>query len=166
MSATVGGGIQGFTDEDMRDFAGDLGGVWEARFAVGTRMPITFEGAYQGVGQNVDALGLDEDAILVGTGLEANARVNLMDSAFQPYLMAGVGWKHYELTRVDTNTSAVADDDDLLEVPLSAGLAYTVERVILDARGTFRPAFGEDLIGTGDVSLNTWSATVRAGFEF
>jgi len=168
LSLTVGGGVTGFLDQDMQD-ATDPGGSWEARLAAGTREFIGLEAAYIGSAQPIDALGLDADAVLLGTGLEATARINLVKGAIQPYVLAGAGWMHYQLTNADTNTSSVEEDDDVLAVPLGVGVGYRYQRLILDARGVFRPVAYSDLIPTAgdtETSLHSWTALVRGGFEF
>jgi opacity protein-like surface antigen len=169
MSFAVGGGVSGFTNEDMRETT-DVGGAWEARFALGTRSPVALEAAYTGSAQTIDALGLDTDAVLVATGLETSMRVNLMRGRWTPYALLGVGWKHYDLTNEESNTSSVRNKDDVFEVPVGAGLAYQIASVIIDARAVVRPAFGADLIampaGGGEAALHTWGATLRAGWEF
>lgn len=169
MSLTVGGGVTGFTDQDMQNVT-DPGGSWEARFAAGTRELVSFEAAYIGSAQAIDALGLDTDAILLGNGLEASARVNLVRGAFQPYLLAGAGWMHYQIENADFNTSSVREDDDVLQVPLGLGFGYRYQHLILDARGLFRPAAYSDMVApsTPDekISMHSWTALARAGFEF
>lgn len=168
MSLTVGGGVTAFTDQQMQD-ATDPGGAWEARFTAGTREYIGLEAAYIGSAQGITALGLDSDAILVGSGVEATARVNLLKGEIQPYVLAGAGWMHYQLENADFNNSDVTEDDDVLEVPLGAGIGYRYRHLILDARGLFRPVAFSDLIGPqGDTQtdLHSWAALVRGGFEF
>lgn len=170
MSAMIGGGVFGFTDEDTTDFI-DVGGAWEARFAFGTREMIGTEVAYTGSAQDIDAAGLDGDAVLVSTGLEANARINVFGRrAWQPYAVAGVGWRRYDVTNDDFNTSSVANDDNTLEIPLGVGVAYRMNQFVLDVRGTFRPTLDNDLIAdTPDepgTELHNWAATARVGFEF
>lgn len=169
MSASVGGGIMGFADSDMNDFV-DVGGAWEARVAVGTREYVGFEAAYTGSAASIDAIGLDSDAVLVSTGLEALARANLLKGEIQPYAVAGVGWRRYDLTNADTNTSSVTDEDDVFEIPLGIGAAYRYKGLVLDARGMFRVALEEDLIATAagqdEAKLHTIEGTIKVGWEF
>jgi hypothetical protein len=165
MEFSVGGGVQNFTTDEATDVTGTAG-TWEARVIAGTRRLIAIEAAYIGSAQSVDAIGLDSDAVLLGTGLEGDVRVNWNNStAWQPYALIGAGWKRYDVTNADFNTSAIADDDNLLEIPMGIGVAYRFAPLVLDVRGVFRPAVGNDLIA-GDTSLHNWSATARAGFEF
>ncbi|HUH04199.1 MAG TPA: outer membrane beta-barrel protein [Kofleriaceae bacterium] len=170
MSAMIGGGVFGFTDPDTTDFI-DVGSAWEARFAFGTREMIGTEVAYTGSAQNIDAAGLDGDAVLVSTGLEALARMNVFGRrAWQPYAVAGIGWRRYDVTNADFNTSSVRADDNVLEIPLGVGVAYRVNQLVLDVRGTFRPTLDNDLIAETpaepDTQLHNWAATARVGFEF
>jgi hypothetical protein len=169
MSAAVGGGVMGFLDEDTRDFA-DVGGSWEARLTVGTRTWIGGEIAYIGSAQGIDALGLDTDAILLATGVESVVRVNAMLAEIQPYALAGVGWKRYDLTRADVNTSDVSDSDDIVEVPLGVGVSYRYRGLVVDARAVARLAFDEELIATPnadtDNTLHTVEGRIGVGWEF
>lgn len=165
----VGGGISGFTTERLRD-ATEVGGGWNAELVVGTRSPIAFEAAYIGTANQIDALGLDRSAVLLGTGFSGVARVNFtMDRPVQPYVLAGAGWKHYDVTNEDFNTSSVNDSDDVLEIPLGAGLSFRRNQFIIDARGLWRAAVDSDLIAglnEEDGALHNWTARINLGFEF
>lgn len=170
VGVSVGGGVLGFTQSEARDLA-DVGGSWDGRVSVGTRFPIGVEAAYVGSAQDIDALGLDEDAILVGNGLEGAARVNIpIIEEFTPYALAGLGWTRYSLANEDFNTSNVQDSDNVGYVPLGAGLTYRVGRAAFDLRGKFSPAFNDDLVqaedGQPEADLDTWGVTGRVGFEF
>jgi opacity protein-like surface antigen len=170
VGVSVGGGVQGFTEETARDLA-DVGGAWEARLAVGTKFPIGVEAAYVGSAQDIEALGLDEDAVLVGNGIEGAARLNIpLVEQLTPYALAGLGWTNYRLANEDFNTSNVNDSDNVGYVPLGAGVTYRVGRAAFDLRGLFRAAFNEDLVdaepGEDEPSLHTWGVTGKVGFEF
>jgi hypothetical protein len=169
MSVRVGGGFEDFNDDAMQDTTSACG-VWDVRYQLGTRTPIAFEAAYVGSAQSIDAIGLDTDAILLGNGVEGAIRFNpLIGYPVQPYLFAGAGWRHYDLTNIDTNTSDVAGADDVLEIPVGGGIGYTLRHVVLDARFTYRAASEADLIPAGDgtyQSLDRWGASASVGYEF
>ena len=170
VGVSVGGGVIGFAGSDARDLA-DIGGSWEGRVSFGTRFPVGIEAAYVGSAQDIDALGLDEDAILVGNGVEGVARANLpLLEQVTPYALAGVGYTRLTLANADFNTSNVQDNDNVGYVPLGVGVTYRVGRAAFDVRGQYRAAFNEDLVqpepGEDDVSLDTWGVTGRLGFEF
>jgi hypothetical protein len=170
ISLTVGGGVFGFTDGNMRDTTAD-GGMWDVRAAIGTRSPIAVEAAYIGTAQGINSIVLDEDAMLLGTGFEGIARVNLLPTqAVNPYFFGGAAWKRYDLTNTDTNTSDVQETDNLIEIPVGVGLSYRMSGFVLDARTELRMATEEDLIrddpDTEDVRLHTWSAGAKLGYEF
>jgi hypothetical protein len=171
MGVYAGGGVGSFTNEEMRDLTGTAG-VWEARVQFGTRVPIGFEAAYQGSLQQIDALGLDTDARLVSNGLEGNVRVNFVDAPIAPYAFAGLGWRRFDLTNVNTNTSSVEDTDDVLQIPMGVGLSYRFDRLIADLRGTFRATAYEDLVPATTTSgddfedLSSWDVALHVGFEF
>jgi hypothetical protein len=171
MEATVGGGVTGFIDETPRNTA-TTGGSWEARLMFGSRLPLAVEAAYVGSAQSIDALGLANNAVLVGNGAEGDLRLNLTRSRVQPYLFGGIGWTHYQLSNMSnvSNTSSVLDKDDIGTVPLGAGVAARLGRsFIVDVRGTYRATFNDDLfraMSANNNSLQSWGATGRLGFEF
>lgn len=166
---SVGGGVVVFTDDAMRDFA-DTGGGWEARVVAGTRRRLAVEAAYTGAAQSVDALGLDSSALLVGTGLELLGRFNAMTTEWQPYVVAGVGWRRYDVTNADFNTSSVSDEDNLVEIPFGAGVAYRYRGFVADLRTMVRLAFEEDLVNAPSdatsTRLHTWGVNLTGGWEF
>ncbi len=164
LGLSVGGGVVGNTASRARNFT-DVGGSWDARLTFGTRSILAAEAAYIGTAQNIDAIGLDNDAILVSNGAEAAARLNIVSGPVTPYVLAGVGWRHYSLTNEDFNTSNVQDSDDVVHFPLGAGIGFQIDQLLLDLRGTFRPTIDDDLLG-GDTSLHTLTGELRAGFEF
>jgi hypothetical protein len=168
-SVTVGGGVVGFTDGSMRDFA-STGGAWDARLVFGTREYLAVEAAYTGGAIAIDALGLDNDADLLSSGAEVLGRVNLLTKEWQPYVVAGVGWRHYSIINSNRNTSSVQDNEDLGEIPLGAGVAYRYRGLVVDGRALFRAAFKDDLVNPEpageNVSLNSWQTQITAGWEF
>lgn len=168
----LGGGVSDFTSDTMRGTT-DVGGSWGVNVAFGLRGPVGFEAAYVGSAQSIDALGLDSDSILVGNGLQGLLRVNVLDAAIQPFLFGGLGWRHYDLTNTDFNTSDIADNDDVLEVPVGAGLAWKYRGFLVDARGEWRYATGGDMVpsiqddGTIDgANMSRWGAQANIGFAF
>jgi hypothetical protein len=166
---SVGAGVFDYADGDMRDFT-DIAGAWSVRGVYGTRSMLAVEAGYTGTAQQVDAIGLDSRADMLTTGLHVAARYNFLRDALQPYAIAGVGWRHYALINDDFNTSSVADNDDVFEIPLGGGVAYRYRGLMLDARGVFRPAFGEDLIDETESQVNAdlhnWSTELSVGWEF
>lgn len=178
MSVSVGGGVTSFLEDDTRAFT-DTGGNWSARLAIGTRLPVTLELAYQGSLQDIDAMGLDRDAMLLGNGVEANIRLNASPrGSVQPYILAGVGWTRYRVTNDQYNTSNVEDEEDVLLLPVGAGVGFRWRGMLLDVRGVVRPALYDDLIifpdsmMVGDESiasssnLDNGSIEARLGWEF
>jgi hypothetical protein len=177
MAATVGGGVVDFLDGEARDL-GDMGGAWEARLTVGTRLPVAIEAAYVGSVHNIDALGLDTSAVLLGTAVETDLRVNFTTWMLQPYVFGGIGYTRYNVSNEDFNTSSVNDQEEMGHIPVGAGLGYQFGGLLVDLRGTVRPAFQDDLVdeaATEDdplddtdtaTDLDTWSVAARVGWEF
>lgn len=165
LSVSVGAGVTGFVDDTARDHVG-AGGAWDARVAFNTTGNLAVEAAYVGSLQNVDAVGLDTRARLLGTGIEANVRLNFTTTDVQPYVLVGGGWTRYDLSAT-TNTSGVLGSDNLATLPMGIGLGYRIADVVLDLRGTYRATAGADLMGpVANNRLDSWSATLRGGFEF
>ena len=180
MALSVGGGVVNFFDKDARDITGP-GGSWEARLTVGTRSPLAFEAAYVGSAQNVQALGLDRDAYLLGTSFEGDARLNFTTMALQPYIFGGIGYTQYNVENASFNTSSIDDEEHMGHIPVGAGLGWQYGGLLLDVRGTLRAAFNDGLKQQGETDtevipdenesagraeLDTWNLTGRVGFEF
>lgn len=165
----AGGGVTGFIDGGTTNFT-DVGGMWTARVVGLTGSLIGFEAAYVGSMQGVDAIGLDANAAVVGNGVEGDVRLNFTRGArLQPYLFAGLGWMHYDVTNTDINTAAIDDSDDLLSIPAGAGVSLRLaQRWSLDLRGTVRGAAGDGMFHEGDDSegMESWSGSAQAGFAF
>lgn len=172
VALSLGGGVSGFTQSIMRDTTND-GGAWDVRATVGTRSILSLEGEYTGSAQSIDAIGLDNDAILMGNGVSGAVRLNFLDMNFQPFVFGGLGWRHYNLTNEDTvNTSDVNDSDDVLEIPMGGGIAWKYEGFMLDARGEFRYAAYEDMVPdlrvgeTDGATMHRYGVNLNIGFAY
>lgn len=166
MGFIIGGGYSDFVYGKTRQFTGP-GGGFDARYILGTRSFIAGEAAYTGTLNSVDALGLDSKALLLSNGLEGALRVNFMTKAWQPYVTAGIGWKRYNVTNTDTNTSDIRGNEDAMTVPIGVGMSYRMSRVIADIRGTYKPSFFDNIsVSDEDARLDTIAGTLNVGFEF
>ena len=120
--------------------------------------------------QNISALGLESDALLMSNGAEGALRINIpivnQASLVEPFGFVGAGWSRYHVSRSPTNTSSVAGSDDILAVPYGAGLAFGYAGFMADARFTYRSTFYNDLLRTSGSSgrLDSWSAGGQVGF--
>jgi len=170
----AGGGAGGFVNDSLRNTT-DVGGDWDVRATVGTRSIIAFEGSYIGSAQSINALGLDNNAVLVGNGVQGALRLNAgFNLPVTPFAYAGLGWRRYELTNTDQNLSDVRDSDDVLEVPLGIGIAGRTGGVLLDLRGEYRVARNADLLpdvnslnnDTTFAAMNRWGVKGTIGLEF
>jgi hypothetical protein len=162
MSVEGGGGVIGFTNSDLRDVT-KVGGGYNVRLTYGTRSPIAVEAAYIGSTQAIDALGLDHNALLMSNGAEGLLRANLSTGAWQPFVAAGVAWRHYNI-RSDVNTSNVKDNDNVVEIPAALGLGWRNRGFLLDARAGYRQSFSNELLGTAN--LSSWNGNINLGVEF
>ena len=167
----VGGGVSNFTASQVQN-ALKLGATWDVRLIFGTRSWLGLEAAYNGSINDINAPGLSGNTKLIGTGAQGLARVNFTSSALQPFVVAGAGWKHYALTGDTFNVSGIRNDDNLLEIPMGAGLAYRTGGFMLEARGMYNQAFDSRLFtpagqsGNNGHPLNNWNARLNLGFEF
>jgi len=170
----VGGGATNFTQPTVTGATG-VGGYWDARLGIGSRSILGGEVAYEGGARDVTALGLNSSAYLINNGLEGLARLNVPITTrvvlLEPYTFGGLGWQHYSLGNVSTNTSSVRDNDDIMTLPVGLGMQFGFSGFTLDARATYRHAFFSDLFGNSTsswdaVSLNSWTAGGALGFEF
>ncbi len=166
VAVALGGGVEGYAMSNQRDQTTD-GGNWDVRLTVGTRSPLALEASYIGSAQAINALGLDSNAVLLGNGAQANARLNLSDTLVQPFLYGGVAWKRYSITNTNQNTSDLADNDDVLEVPLGVGVAAKAAGLMLDLRGEYRLATQDDLFASGgNDRADRWGVNANVGIAF
>ena len=166
---SVGGGYVGFIDEEFNDFV-DPGGGWEARVLLGTDTWMGLEASYLGTSNEMEALGLSDEAYLLGNGASAALRLNLLPPAFyvRPYLSAGVGWMHYSVKNADEDVAALRDSQDVFSVPLAGGVFYSQDWLFADLRVQFAPAFDGNLTRgpfNDDTNMSTWRAVANIGFE-
>jgi hypothetical protein len=166
---SLGGGVGGFTSDTMRDTTND-GGLWGVRVGFGLRNPIAIEASYIGSAQSIDSLGLDTSAVLVGNGVQGAVRLNLLDFNVQPFVFGGVAWRRYSLTNESFNTSDIANDDDVLEIPVGVGVAWKYRGFMLDARGEFRWAGQEDMVPSlnraAAADMDRYGVSANVGFAF
>jgi len=174
VEVAVGGGVEDFTSQDMRD-SSDMNGLWNVRALVGTRSYIGVEAGYTGSAANINAPLGGTSATLLGTSLEAVARATpLPNEPYQPYVFAGAAWRHYDVQGEDftTSDSGMADSEDELQIPFGAGFSYRYESLVADARFTFRAATDSTLVlenggtGTDYAPMHTWGASAGIGYEF
>jgi hypothetical protein len=165
----VGGGYEDFTNSTLNNMTSG-GGSWNARVVAGTRQFVGLEAAYVGAARSIDALGLSNEATLISNGVEGNVRVNIpimrSVSMIEPFGFVGLGWSHYHVGNTQTRTSDLATNDDVMTVPLGAGLEYSYKAFIADARFTYRPTYYNDLVRTGGGSLNNWGVGGQVGFSY
>jgi hypothetical protein len=172
----IGGGVAGFTDELMRDsIENEVGGLWSARVSIGTHIPIGLDLNYVGSASALRTLADEDNGTLIGTTLEAAARINLLPhNVVNPYIFGGIGWQRYDVSDANFAQSATGlrSEDDLVVFPLGAGLSFrSLTGLVVDVRGTVRVADDSGLLslreGTdGNAELHTWEASAALGYEF
>jgi hypothetical protein len=163
----LGGGVMNFSSGTARGMTG-TGGSWNLRLVWGTRSIVGFEAAYIGSAQNISATGLDPNAALIGNGFEGTLRINAPlpfgYSLLEPFAVGGLGWTRFDIVNNDFNTSSLKEKDNLLTVPVGAGLAASYRGFMVDGRFTYRFAYREDLIGSAN--LDSWIVSINLGSEF
>ncbi len=171
LGIAAGGGAGGFVNDSLRNST-NVGGDWDVRATIGTRSLLAVEGSYIGSAQGIKALGVDNNALLVGNGVQGALRFNAtFNLPIQPFAFAGVGWRRYDLTNTNQNLSDLKGSDDVLEMPLGLGIAGHWSGLMLDARGEYRLTTGADLLPTGNgsnnsASMNRWGLKGTVGVEF
>jgi len=177
VGVNIGAGITGFVDPAV---PANVGTMWALRAAFGTHVPLALEVGYMGSATPIDTEFGRADATMVGTTLEAALRYTLMPRArWSPYGFAGIGWQRYTINddAFQLSDTGIANRDELLVLPVGAGIAFRTGALVTDVRGTFRAARGEDLVlenpelslATGAVSfapMHTWDASLNVGYEF
>jgi hypothetical protein len=152
-SLSLGGGVEDFVG-DAATSTTSTGGDWTVRGTWGTHSILAFEGSYIGSAQSIDAIGLDNNAVLVGNGAQGALRLNLMEDVVQPFIYAGAAWRHYQITNeTQANTSDIANDDDVFELPVGVGVAgYIPGGFTADVRAEYRTTWSNDLIPDNSLS--------------
>lgn len=173
IEALVGGGVTSYWNKGTRAIT-NAGGSWDARIGIGTRSYLAGEVAYIGSAQNITALGLESNALLMANGAEGVLRVNLTKAKIQPYLFGGVGYQRYQVVNTAVSNADINDNDNVLEVPFGIGLsARPYKSFLLDVRGTGRATYFDNMFenfatgtGTSGTGLNSWTFNAHLGWEF
>ncbi len=172
MAVSLGGGVGQFTDSAIRDRTSP-NGEYEARLLFGTHSPFAGEAAYVGTAGTIDALGVNDSAVLLSNGVEGLGRINLMDAPVQPFIVGGASWVRYNVVNRKVTMSDVRSQDDILAIPVGAGVATYLPDTgfMADIRFMYRFAFDDELLrptpasSTG-ASLSNWNVSLRLGYAF
>lgn len=173
ISVVAGGGIEDWFDNTMRDTS-NTNGTWAVHGALEVQKYFTLEAGYIGSASMVNAPIGNTSATLVGTTVEALARVSPMpDAVLSPYAFVGAAWRRYDVSgeSFTTSDSGMSDSDDLFQVPFGAGLGYRTSGFLVDARLSFRPSIDGELVVDDPQddsyrSLMTWGLSGGVGYEF
>jgi len=175
VSADIGGGVAGFTDQQLRNqLTTQVSGLWDARVAIGTHIPLGLELGYVGTAQNLNSLRGTPEGTLVGSVAEATLRYNVLPHfAWNPYVFAGVGYQRFDVQNMTfaTADAGVKSNENLIEYPMGTGISYrTLSGFLVDLRGTFRAEASStlvrDLTGGTYASAHWWEASGSLGYEF
>lgn len=182
VAVMLGGGIAGFTDHTLRDTTSPVGGLWDLRAAFGTHAPIAVEVGYLGSATRIQSLFGVASAMMIGTTLEGDLRLNLLPHyVIDPYAFVGIGWQRYDIDERDFSLTdtGIGTHDNLVEVPVGGGFSYRFAGLVADVRGTFRATQGSNLVleepavqsqvAAGTVRyapMHSWEASLALGYEF
>ncbi|HZR07242.1 MAG TPA: hypothetical protein VFA79_01590 [Myxococcales bacterium] len=174
ISLGVGGGVTNYTGSEMSNAAG-VGGAYELRATIGTRLFLAGEVAYIGSRRNIDTSNVNGvfggSPHIFSNGLEGALRVQVPMYAgawmIEPFAFGGLGWTHFGTDEV-ISSSELKSSDDVLVVPFGGGISAAWNGLFLEGRFTYRPVFNEDLMvrAGNTASLNNWSAGALVGYEF
>jgi hypothetical protein len=160
-----GGGVTDFTDKAVKDRF-EVGGTWDLRLGLGNRSYVGGEVAY--VGSALNAAGSGSD--LVANGAEGVLRLQYPyvtgSWLVEPFAFGGIGWSHLS---VRDAAPGLADSDDVGVVPFGGGLTVGYERLLFDARFTYRASFDEDLalgVTEAPADLQQWAVSASIGYQF
>lgn len=169
LSLSAGAGVTAFFDDDTQR-AAHAGGVWDARLGVGADAVFGAELAYVGSAQSLDGLRQEDEAVLFGNGAELTVRADVPIAIVRPYIMAGIGWMHYQVAFEDTALASLDHDEDAWVMPVAAGVRYRTGPVLLDVRATVRSTVIGELAAPNtdapSMALDSWTMTGRAGWVF
>jgi hypothetical protein len=174
ISIQGGGGVTNFTKSREQEVTG-LGGSWEVRAVLNTRLVPALEIAYVGSARGVNG-GLFDGAGLVGNGVEWTFRLNApflrRGVLLEPFAFVGLGWDHYSLTNSPVQPGPLLKQtSNVGVVPAGAGMAIGYKGLMAEARFTYRPAFDDGDLPIRFVSdrasdLDSWKLGFMAGYEF
>lgn len=162
----LGGGVEGFASADNTKT--QTGGGWNVRATIGTKSLFGFEASYFGSAQSIDALGLSDNAVLVGNGVQGSLRLNLTPQYdVGVFLLGGLAWRHYDLANTNTTTADVRSSDDVMEVPVGAGVQYVYRRMLFDVRGDYRfTRYSNMMVTASSSDMNRWGVQGNIGYQF
>jgi len=150
-----------------RDLVG-VGAGWDVRLTYGTRSIVGVEAAYVGSAQTLNDFSMPSGAYLLSNGAEAALRLNLpvhgVGWSLVPFVLAGVGWSHYQANDLGDNT-LLNGSDNVLTIPVGAGLSGSYRGFLMDVRFTYRPTVDDELF-SNNADMHTLTAGIHIGREF
>ncbi len=161
----LGGGATSFTKQATKDQF-DTGGTWDVRLGVGNRFYVGAEASYVGAALDTSGAG----ANLRMNGAEGVIRLQYPFASgswlIEPFAFGGLGWSHLSLQNA---APGLKTSDDVGVVPFGGGVTVAYDRLLIDARFTYRTSFNEDLalVPNGPaVDLARWNVGASIGYEF
>ncbi|MBL8956127.1 MAG: hypothetical protein JNK82_35465 [Myxococcaceae bacterium] len=168
MGLELGGGITNFFAREVQDTV-DPGPEWSARLVVGTRSYLGAEASYIGSTQTVNGLGFSNQGQLVSNGVRGLARLNFTKRMVQPYLGAGIGYRHFQVYGANVGAgSEVTQEKGIAEVPATTGIALRARGFVFDTRFHVGIPISRPIVLTDSNNYGagtTWGVNGNLGFE-
>ena len=160
---SIGGGVSNYLDGSLNGSIG-LGGAWDARLTMPTRSWLSGELAYAGTAHFA---GNGPAWTLLTHAVEGSVRLNHVRNEgtflIEPFVSAGIGYAF--LMAAGSSSGGTGD----VLIPMAAGISVIHDRLLLEARVTYRHAFDGELVRKVDgthAGLASWAATAALGYEF
>jgi hypothetical protein len=163
MGLLIGGGVSSYFGTAAMD-ASSVGAGWTARLELGTRSHLGGEFAYVGTTNKITALGVDPNGQLLSNGAQGLLRLNVLTGPLQPYVGVGVGLARYQVVNTTTNTSDIANREDLPSVPGIVGLSLRGMGLIVDTRFSVNAPISATMIPGSAMTSWQWGANIGAEF--
>lgn len=157
---TVGAGMAGFTGKILRSYF-DAGPAWHVRAGVGEWTAVRFEVVYSGSIQDANAPDRTPGARLVGHGVHAQFRINVLPGMIvEPFFFAGAGYSRYDVTGGSAGMG-VRGHDNTIEVPIGIGAAYRYKDFYFDVRAAFGALSSAELVPVDDPDSSQKGASMH-----
>ncbi|MBZ4418042.1 hypothetical protein [Myxococcus sp. RHSTA-1-4] len=143
LTLLAGGGLEGYTGELGSQL--NPGATAGVRAALKPNKIVGLELGYSGAVNDIDIVGTDDNATdgpdLVRNGGDAVLTLGLLTSAWQPYVLGGIGINDYNFRGGQTLGYS---DDTVGSVPAGVGLRGHVGHFTVDARANYNFLFDKE----------------------
>ncbi len=162
LTVLLGGGVEGYTG----DFAPGIrpGPSWGVTAAIKPSKVLGLELGYSGAVNELRGVNAASGPDLVRNGGQAVATLGLTSTAFQPYLLGGVGINKYDVR--GAAPAAGYNSDISGNIPLGGGLRTHVGHFTADARFDYNVLIDNDLTAVGGTNIGGADTSLGAGGRY